>query len=872
MKGNVARREFLATAMAAPLAAAQRIPESSLDPDYRSLISRADLVYEKPVSRSEEGVPIGNGRMGSLVWTTPSAMKFQINRVDVYPISCATDSFFERNSDYCGGCGFVDIEFARFGDDVFPESGFRQHLDVCDALLSVKANGVNAHLLAWHQQDVIAVEIDDQRTSPEPISVNLRMLRFESQYHGQQLESMIKDHIVTVRTRNHTAASQLLMRGERIVLTQEFREGEHYNKSAVVIGIVGRPVKTQFADETELRLSVAPGPGQFTVLMSSASSFDPKEDVAETALRQLDPASTKGFAVLAGENQRWWHEFWSRGFVSLHSEDGVADSVSLHYAWFLYLMASTSRGKFPPKFNGMLWNTAGDLRAWGSQHWFANLSCYYEAVPATNRLELLDPAFEMYFGMYENCGRAARQQWGSQGIYIPETCWHDGLAALPEDIAAEMRDLYLLRKPWEQRSARFIEFASTKHPHSSRWNWNQSGRWVDGRWITQDRGVGPYGAVNHIFGTTAKIAYLFWRRYEYTLDVEWLRNRAYPMLKGAVEFYRNYPNFKKEADGKYHIHHVNSNESVLGAQDTDEDLSALRGVLPALIRASEILNVDANLRPVWSEFLANLAPLPDSSHPEALKPADYSGPRVWTRGLRPSLRGGGLRPDGNSMPQWWFDLACVETADKERLGIANATFDAFFRTRIDENTSVGVLSKVAIAAAYLGRADAVRYLIPNQIRVLRQERGTAYRGGGVLANRLTLREGAQALDAQSLGRASEALHLALLQSNPPAPAEAPILRLFPAWPQNWDASFRLAARGGFVIGSRIRSGNIEFVEIESTAGAECRLRNPWGGVEVTLFRDGNKSAVVRGSLLTFPTRKGERIRAVPNTEMAKPAE
>jgi hypothetical protein len=71
----------------------------------------------------------------------------------------------------------------------------------------------------------------------------------------------------------------------------------------------------------------------------------------------------------------------------------------------------------------MLWNTAGDLRAWGSQHWFANLSCYYEAVPATNRLELLDPTFDMYFGMYESCGRAARQQWGSQGIYIPETCW-----------------------------------------------------------------------------------------------------------------------------------------------------------------------------------------------------------------------------------------------------------------------------------------------------------------------------------------------------------------------------------------------------------------------------------------------------------------
>ncbi len=57
----------------------------------------------------------------------------------------------------------------------------------------------------------------------------------------------------------------------------------------------------------------------------------------------------------------------------------------------------SSRGKFPPKFNGMIWNTGGDLRTWGAQHWFANLSCYYEALPASGRLELMDPMFADVF-------------------------------------------------------------------------------------------------------------------------------------------------------------------------------------------------------------------------------------------------------------------------------------------------------------------------------------------------------------------------------------------------------------------------------------------------------------------------------------------
>ena len=78
--------------------------------------------------------------------------------------------------------------------------------------------------------------------------------------------------------------------------------------------------------------------------------------------------------------------FWSRGYVHLTQRATAKPSSSRpHYHYFLYLMAATSRGKFPPKFNGMLWNTGGDLRAWGAQHWFANLSCYYEALPAANR-------------------------------------------------------------------------------------------------------------------------------------------------------------------------------------------------------------------------------------------------------------------------------------------------------------------------------------------------------------------------------------------------------------------------------------------------------------------------------------------------------
>lgn len=830
--------------------------------ELRALISRADLNYAAPVGRSEEGLPVGNGRMGSLVWTAPTALRFQVNRVDVQPISASTTSFFERNTDYMGGCGFVDLDFGGAVEDVFGAKDCPQRLSVYDGLASVAGRGVSARVLALPATDVMAVELEDRRAQPQPITVNLRMLREAAQHFGPEMEAMREKHIVTVRTRQHTAASQLHVVGDRIVLTQEFREGSHYAKSALAVAMVGRAARPTLAQETEVRLTAAAGSGRVVVLMASAATLDPKEDVMAQALQALDAAAGKQFDALQTETAAWWHAFWARGSLALHSADGVADFVAENYHYYLYLMAATSRGKYPPKFNGMLWNTNGDLRTWGAQHWFANLSCYYEAIFATNRLELLDPVFDMYSGMREAGAVAARQQWGSEGIYIPETAWFDGLAPLPEDIAAELRDLLLQRKPWGERSAQFLAYAASGMPHSSRWNFFGGGNWVGSRWVPTERGFGPYGPVSHILGTTAKVAYLYWRRYEYTLDKAWLQARAYPMLKGAAEFYRHFPNLRRGEDGRWHIHHVNSNESVLGARDTDEDLSAMRGVLAVAVRAAEVLETDAPLRAQWRELLDHLAPLPTSADPDALKPADYAGPRVFVRGRTPAVNARGFTPDGNSLPMWFFDLCNLDSPDREMLGLANATFDRSLRGGPPSvETPVGVLSKLAVAGVTLGRVEATRFLVPNQMRGLTAEREGVYRGGRPLANRLALREGAQALDAQRLGRAADALQLALLNSAPSAPAAEPALRLFAAWPAEWEATFTLRARGAFVVTASQKAGRVTSVEIVSEAGAPCRLHNPWGEAEVLVQCDSSPTVErVKGALLTIPTRVGERLR------------
>ncbi len=134
--------------------------------DYQALISKADLKYDHPVKRSESGQPVGNGRMGSLIWTKPQALCFQINRADVFSNNSNSNMFdanvvdasvlMENGRDYCGGAGFVDIDFLST-EDIFSYSTFNQHLSCYDGTVETDGRGIKTTTSVWNKEDVMAV-------------------------------------------------------------------------------------------------------------------------------------------------------------------------------------------------------------------------------------------------------------------------------------------------------------------------------------------------------------------------------------------------------------------------------------------------------------------------------------------------------------------------------------------------------------------------------------------------------------------------------------------------------------------------------------------------------------------------------------------
>lgn len=106
-------------------------PSDLLEVDCLALVSQADLIYRSPTEMPVEGYPIGNGRMGTLIWTSPSSIDLQINRCDVFAVDNTHWGRQADSVDYCGGCARVSIE-------VGGGSPLRLASSSCKELLSTK--------------------------------------------------------------------------------------------------------------------------------------------------------------------------------------------------------------------------------------------------------------------------------------------------------------------------------------------------------------------------------------------------------------------------------------------------------------------------------------------------------------------------------------------------------------------------------------------------------------------------------------------------------------------------------------------------------------------------------------------------------------
>lgn len=314
-----------------------------------------------------------------------------------------------------------------------------------------------------------------------------------------------------------------------------------------------------------------------------------------------------------------------------------------------------------------------------------------------------------------------------------------------------------------------------------------------------------YGALNYLS---------YWQS---TRDEAWLKTTGYPYLRQVALFWEDYLKFK---DGRY----VDENDAIHEAHSpTDVNpilalgmLKTFFGELPAI---SEAADMDADKRAKWHDIHEKMSPFPTQ---------ERGGKTVF-------------RYTENGTP-WWNDNtlgiqhifpagAIGLDSDPKLLEISHNMIDAMGRWR-DYNGS----SSWYTACARIGYD-------PNKIL---SELRNMY-DHHTLPNKL-LNFGGGGIENVSPALAVTEM---LMQSH------EGVLRLFPCWPKEQNASFgTLRADGAFLVSAELKAGEISRVMIDSEKGRECTILNPWPGKPVQVLRNGKLSETVQGERFTLKTAEG----------------
>jgi alpha-L-fucosidase 2 len=320
----------------------------------------------------------------------------------------------------------------------------------------------------------------------------------------------------------------------------------------------------------------------------------------------------------------------------------------------------------------------------------------------------------------------------------------------------------------------------------------------------------------------AQAFYLHWR---YTMDHEFLAQRAYPYCAAIAECLREL--LQPGPDGKLKLPLSSSPEihnNSLAAwlePNSNNDLAILRWLFGALVEMARALD-DEPAAAGWQHVLDGLDELAVEGDAGPLRLAPDES-------LAESHR-----HHAHLMPIHPLGLLHVEGTDRQRR-IIDASLAEIDRlgTRAWCGYSFSWMSCIAARTAKPDLAISnleiflEAFISRNGFHVNGDHKRLGYSG---FAYRPFTLEGNFA--------AGQAVHEMLLGS------WGGVVRVFPAVPDKWpDVSFdRLRAEGGFIVSARREGGSTSWVRIEATCGGPLRLRDPFAGKPVTWNRPGVQRA------------------------------
>jgi hypothetical protein len=307
-----------------------------------------------------------------------------------------------------------------------------------------------------------------------------------------------------------------------------------------------------------------------------------------------------------------------------------------------------------------------------------------------------------------------------------------------------------------------------------------------------------------------------------TYDQEYT-GKYYPFVKGVATFWENYLTWE---DGRYVIYNDAIHEGTVGTKNPILSLGFVRMVMNTAIDMSAELGVDAARHEKWQHIIDHLS---DYSYQKK------NGKKVF----RYTEKGTDWWNDNTLGIQHIYPAGQVGLdSDPELLKVAHNTIDVMQRW-IDFNGS----------NSFFPAAVRVGYHPETILEKMREYANNTYPNGFQLNNPHGI---------ENFSTVPNTINEMLCMGH------GGVLRVFPVWPKDQDASFStLRTYGAFLVSSALKNGAVMFVDITSEKGKTCLVKNPWPEEEVQVISNLSETKKLNGDLLKMETQEGETLHLIP---------
>ena len=788
MSQRTAALLLLFVSMVGVAAAKQKLrptPESTPVRETAPDWSRLCLWYRQPAKQWTEALPVGNGRLGAMVFGGAADERLQLNEETLWsggpydPTRAGASAalpevrrlvfegrFLEAHNLFgrtLMGMPVEQMKYQPLGNLVltFPghdqASDYRRQLDLDEAVARVSYRSGDTRftrdVFVSPVDQVIVVRITADR--PGAISFGVRLLGVRNDAHSNygtdyfRMDAAPPDGLLLTGKSADYLGVQGRMRYECRV--KVLNEGGR-------VGLAG----------SQLTVS---GATAVTLLVAAATNFVSHDDVsgdpAGRVAAVLGPAAGKPYDALRQDHVAEHRRLFRRTSLEVGQSDHDAlptdarlkrvteandpGLAALFFQYGRYLLISSSRPRTQPANLQGIWNDSSN--PWWDSKYTTNINAEMNYWPAevANLADCHEPLIDMVRAVAAGPGaRVAREHYGAGGWVLHQNT-----------------DIWLAAAPMDGPT----------------WGtWTLGGAWL----CTQ-----------------------IWEHYRFNPGVETLRH-IYPAIKGATQFFLD--TLVPHPAGQWLVTNPSNSPENFPAREDNEryfdevsgiylpgtticagpamDMEILRELFAEFVEASETLGVDAGLRDRARDARRRLAPL-----------------HIGSRGnLQEWLEDwDDLEPEHRHVSHLWGLFPGREIDVERTPDLARAARVSLVR-RGDAGLSFSMAWKAALWAR-LREGERAHHLL------------TRLLSDATFPNFFS--KDGQALQVDGNLGATAAIAEMLLQTQDGA------LRLLPALPAAWARGrvTGLRARGGFEVDMAWADGRPTLVRVTSTHGGDCTVRS-----------------------------------------------